>query len=44
MHNLFGIKPMAGLELAIGALLKLSRGYEAEVPHGAQAALNKSEV
>ena len=34
---------LAGLELAIGALLKLSRGYEDVVPHGTGTTLNESE-
>ena len=34
---------LAGLELAIGALLKFSRGYGDVVPHNAQTTLNESE-
>jgi hypothetical protein len=34
---------LAGLELAIGALLKLSRGYEDIVPHDIQTNLDSSE-
>ena len=34
---------LAGLELAMGALLKLSRGYEDVVPHSIQTTLDISE-
>ena len=34
---------MVGLELAIGAILKFSRGYDDVVPHDTQTNLNASE-
>lgn len=37
------VAELAGLELAIGALLKLSRGYEDVVPHDIHTNLDLSE-